>query len=165
MLILGIDPGTTAIGCALIKMERGQPMLEQAQILAIRSRSAPDRLRELHEALEALIRRAKPDAAAVERLFFTKNAKTAIAVAESRGVILLTAALAGLSVFEYTPLQIKKALTGDGNADKKQVKKMIQLTLRANVPVRAQDDLYDAIAAGLTCCFLERRNWTQSSLS
>ncbi|TSC66983.1 MAG: crossover junction endodeoxyribonuclease RuvC, partial [Parcubacteria group bacterium Gr01-1014_66] len=117
MRVLGIDPGTTAIGYALIEL-RERPILEKADLFRITS-SAPDlRLKELHHSLSSLITHTSPHLLSVEKLFFARNVKTAMQVSEARGVILLTAALSGLTVYEYTPLEIKKGLTGDGRADK-----------------------------------------------
>ena len=93
---------------------------------------------------------------ALERLFFAKNVKTALEVAEARGAILLTTSLAGLSIREYTPLEVKKTVTGDGNADKKQIQKMLKLTLKEVDAIDARDDVFDAIAVALTCHFKER---------
>ena len=155
MIILGIDPGTTAVGCAVV--EAGNPpRLLHADLLSIRSRENADRLKELHTGMEALIAAWHPDAASVEKLFFAANTKTAMAVADARGVILLTAALHGITLYEYTPREIKKILTGDGSADKKQMKKMVILTVPEAAGLRARDDVFDAIAAGLACCFHEK---------
>ncbi len=155
MIILGIDPGTTAIGCAIV--EAGTPpRLLHAELLPIRSHDPADRLRELHAGLEALIRTWRPSIASVEKIFFAANTKTAIAVAQARGVILLTAALRGITVVEYAPREIKKALTGDGSADKQQMKKMVILTLPETATLRASDDVFDAIASALACCFQEK---------
>ncbi len=164
MLILGIDPGATTIGYALIETHPS-PRCMNAGLFAVTAPENHQRLADLSREMEGLIRRWKPAALAVEKLFFAKNAKTAMTVAESRGVILLTASRAGLSVFEYAPLEVKKALTGDGRADKEQVEKMIRLTLPDSVPARARDDVYDAIAVGLTCCFRERHFLSNSFLS
>lgn len=155
MIILGIDPGTTSIGYALLR--RGNPpALVDAGLFPIRSRSTGERLKELHQKLAEIAQKYTPDAMALERVFFAKNTKTALAVAEARGVLLLTAALLGINVFEYTPLEVKKIVTGEGNADKTQVKKMVGLTLREAKDLRARDDVFDAIAIALACCFDKR---------
>ncbi len=157
MIILGIDPGTTAAGFAVIDATRGAPVrLNAAGLLPITATDAAGRLAELGRELERVIENHKPAALAVEKLFFTRNVKTGMAVAEARGVILLTGARAGLRVYEYTPLEVKKTVTGDGGADKLQVKKMVQLTLKSAAPERARDDVFDAIAVALTCAFRER---------
>ncbi len=157
MRILGIDPGTTAMGCAILEVEEGrEPQVLHAGIATVISTGTGERLRELHKHLGHLITVWKPEVMAVEKLFFAKNAKTALDVSQGRGVILLTGALAGLTVYEYTPLEVKKIVTGDGTADKAQVQKMLKLTLPAISELRARDDVFDAIAIALTCFFCER---------
>lgn len=148
-IILGIDPGTTSIGYAAIERDR-KPILREAGLIKITDQSAPARLKKLHYEILELIKKWKPEFMATERLFFAKNAKTAMAVSEARGVILLTSSLAGINVLEYTPLEVKKAVTGDGKADKIQVKKMVQLVLPETATLKAQDDVFDAIALALT---------------
>jgi crossover junction endodeoxyribonuclease RuvC len=107
-----------------------------------------ERLVALANALDAMIARYGPRAVAVERLFFNKNVRTAMAVSEARGVALVCAARAGIPVFEYTPHQVKLAVTGYGKADKKQVQQMLALLLRLAEPIR-QDDAADAVAVAL----------------
>ncbi|MBI2122207.1 MAG: crossover junction endodeoxyribonuclease RuvC [Candidatus Sungbacteria bacterium] len=155
MIILGIDPGTTSIGYAILKTNPA-PHLEDAGLLTVKSADTGSRLKEVHLGVSGLIRNEKPAVFAVERLFFTKNAKTALLVSEARGVILLTTALAGIPTFEYTPLEVKKAVTGDGKADKTQVQKIIQITLPETRTLKARDDVFDAIAVALACFFRER---------
>ncbi len=155
MRILGIDPGTTAIGYAVIEGGR-EPQILTADCISISHEAKSDRLRVLHERLTALILDWKPHCVAVERLFFSKNVKTALSVSEARGVILLTTSLAELTVYEYTPLEVKKIITGDGRADKHQVEKMIQLTIPSAKSISARDDVFDAIGIALTCFFKER---------
>lgn len=157
MMILGIDPGTTAIGFALLESGR-PPRLTDAGLIPITSPDTAERLAELHRGLEMLLARAKPDTMAVEKLFFAKNVKTAMAVAEARGVILLTAALRRVSVYEYAPVEIKHIVAGDGAADKKAVQKMVLMTLPETQTLRARDDVFDAIAVALACFFTEFRN-------
>lgn len=155
MIILGIDPGTTAVGYACIETSP-EPRLLAADLLKISSGDPHEQLLELHHGMAELIQTWNPEAVAVERLFFAKNAKTAIPVAQARGVILLTTSLAKRKVYEYTPLEVKKGVTGDGGADKTQLKKIIQLTVRGAKTLRARDDVFDAIGLALTCCFNER---------
>lgn len=154
MIILGIDPGTTAIGFALLESGR-PPRLMDAGLIPIASSDTAERLAELHRGLSALMATANPQAVAVEKLFFAKNTKTAMAVAEARGAILLTAALARVSVYEYAPREIKKIVAGDGAADKKAVQKMVVMTLPETKTLRARDDVFDAIAVALACHFME----------
>ena len=150
MVILGIDPGTTAIGYALLDSAHSVRMIE-AGLVRIKSSDPKERIQELYTGLAALIKKNKPQVCAIERLFFAKNVKTGIAVAESRGVILLTVAQADLSIYEYTPLEIKQSVTGSGNADKAQVEKMLRLTMPELKNFSARDDVFDAIAVGVTC--------------
>lgn len=154
MIILGIDPGTTAIGFAILESNR-PPRLREAGLIPITAVDTAERLAELHRGLVRLITAAKPDAVAVEKLFFAKNTKTALAVAEARGAILLTAALARVSVYEYAPVEIKKIVTGNGTADKKAIQKMVKITLPETAGMRARDDVFDAIATALACHFME----------
>jgi len=157
MIILGIDPGTTSIGYAFLKKtkENRNPKLLTADLVFITSKSGAGRLEELHRHLNHLIRKWKPETVSTEKLFFAQNTKTAMEVSEARGTILLTAALAGLNVYEYTPLEMKMALTGDGRADKTQVKKMVRLMMPETANLKAKDDVFDAIALALTCFFKE----------
>ncbi|MEK7082570.1 MAG: crossover junction endodeoxyribonuclease RuvC, partial [Patescibacteria group bacterium] len=116
MIILGIDPGTTSIGYAVLDCtNRREPRILEARLLSLVSVALEDRLMTVHSEIKKIITQWHPHAASVEKLFFAKNTKTAIAVSETRGVILLTVKLAGIKVYEYTPLTIKKIVTGDGN--------------------------------------------------
>ena len=157
MIILGIDPGTISIGYALLDCSARQPKLLEARLvpLAASAMRPEDRLMDIHREIKKIIEQWKPHAASVEKLFFAKNAKTAIAVSEARGVILLTAMLARIKVYEYTPLTIKKVVTGDGNADKMQVQKMVRLTLKETADLPPQDDVFDSIASALCCLYQE----------
>lgn len=160
-VILGIDPGTTSVGYAILDADGRSPRLIDAGLIPVKSAAGPLRLEELHRGLTNVIKKWHPRATSVERIFFAKNQKTALAVAEARGVALLTSRLAGLKVYEYTPLEVKKAVTGDGKADKMQLIKMVGLTLPEAKNLRARDDVFDAIAVALTCCFLDARSITK----
>lgn len=151
MIILGIDPGTVSIGYAVVALHEHQPRILAADLIKIRASSGSKRLEELALDLGRLINIWHPSILAIERLFFSKNQKTALAVAEARGAILLTASLTGLMVYEYTPLEIKKMVTGDGNADKKQLEKMVRLSFPDVAGLKAKDDVFDAIAVALAC--------------
>ncbi len=155
MIVLGIDPGTTAVGYAVMEAARS-PRLLAAGLIPIRAPEEGDRLRQLHEGMRAIISEWLPDVASVEKLFFSVNVKTAMRVSQARGVILLTAHLAGIRVYEYTPQEIKQTLTGDGSADKLQIKKMVKLTVPTAGALQARDDVFDAIASALACCFHEK---------
>lgn len=146
MRVLGLDPGLATTGYGLVDGE-GQH-LEIVAWGALRTPASmplAERLVSLHGQLTALLDLYHPEVAAVEELFFGPNARTAIVVGEARGVALLTLAQAGLSIAEYTPLQIKQAATGYGQADKGQVQAMVRLLLRLNETPRP-DDAADALA-------------------
>ncbi|QQG44890.1 MAG: crossover junction endodeoxyribonuclease RuvC [Candidatus Sungiibacteriota bacterium] len=155
MIILGIDPGIASVGYALLGCDK-KIKLCSAGLIKTRPGEMQGRLLELHREINTLIRTWGPDVAAMERVFFAKNQKTALTVSESRGAILLTTALAGLRVYEYTPLEVKKSVTGDGRADKLQVKKMLGLTLGGIDDPGAADDVFDAAAIALTHLFVSK---------
>lgn len=157
MIILGIDPGTKSIGYALIKSE-DKPRLLEAGLISTTQKTNAGRLLEIHLAIRGLIIRWRPERISLERLFFAKNAKTAISVAEARGAILLTASLHHTKLFEYTPLEVKKAVTGRGRADKIEVEKILRLSLRGAEKIRAKDDVFDAMAIAFTNLLLEKRS-------
>lgn len=163
MIILGIDPGTSSIGYSILDCTNRSPKLLTAKLLPVMSGASEDRLIDMHHEIKKIIKEWKPTFASVEKLFFAKNAKTAMAVSEARGVILLTAKLMGIKVYEYTPLTIKKVVTGDGNADKKQMQKMVRLTLAETIAIPSQDDVFDSIASAL-CCFYQEGNRSYSKI-
>ena len=149
MLILGIDPGTARMGWGVINKET---MIACGCLETRAGLTEEARLKTLFEQLSRLIKKFKPEAVAVEKLFFFKNQKTIISVAQSRGIALLAAAQNNLPVFSYTPLQIKQAVTGYGRADKNQVQQMIKSILKLkNIP--KSDDAADALAVALTHAF------------
>lgn len=156
MLILGIDPGTTAVGYALLENKTGKQRVILADLIRIVSKNDEERLVEIYRGIQLLLKNWHPKVLAIERIFFAKNQKTALAVAQARGVILLTTVLAGLKVYEYTPLEIKRTVSGDGRADKKQIKKILGLTLPELKYLNAPNDVLDAIAIALTCYYQER---------
>lgn len=157
-VVLGIDPGTVSIGYALLEGGAPEPRLLKAGLVDITSSVNHKRLEELSAHIRLLIDNWKPSVLAIERLFFSKNQKTAMAVAEARGAILLTASLARLMVYEYTPLEIKKAVTGNGGSDKSSLQKMVRLTLPGTKDLEIKDDnVFDAIAVALTYFFKTAR--------
>ncbi|MBI2772967.1 MAG: crossover junction endodeoxyribonuclease RuvC [Chloroflexi bacterium] len=148
--VLGIDPGTTGMGYALLDA-RTEParILDCGLITTPADGTAAERLLAIGEAIDLLIRTHRPTSLAVERLYFNKNVRTAMRVAEARGIALLSAARASLEVAEYTPQEVKLAVTGSGSADKKQVQHMLSLVLALATPI-AQDNVADAVAIALT---------------
>jgi len=150
MIILGIDPGTAMIGYGLIKQNEKMDLIDYGCIRTSASLTTAERLKELSNQLDDLIRRYKPDMVAVEDIFFFKNLKTAIKVSQARGVILLTAAKLNIPVFEYTPLQVKQAITSYGRAEKIQVQKMVKTLLNLK-EIPKPDDASDALAVAICC--------------
>ena len=146
MKILGIDPGIGICGFGLIK---GQKALDYGVITTPKNTPLPGRLKELYESLQELFDQTKPDVVAVEKLFFSKNITTGISVAEARGLVLLTAAQRNLPIYEYTPNEIKKSITGYGSAKKPQVQEMVRVTLGMKDKPRP-DDAADALAVAIT---------------
>lgn len=155
MKILGIDPGTATIGWGIIEIVRGKSQaLGYGHISTPKEHTPEARLQELRDDLEAIILKFHPDEAAVEKLFFFNNQKTAIAVAEARGVILLTLIDKKVKIFGYTPLQVKQALTNYGRADKPQMQLMVKTLLKLPA-LPKPDDVADALAIAM--CHASRR--------
>lgn len=150
MIILGIDPGTAATGYGLIKKDRDLKIIDYGCIRTETKFSTAERLEQINKRLVKIIKKHKPQKIAVENLFFFKNVKTAIKVSQARGVILATAAQMRTPVEEYTPLQIKQAVTGYGRADKNQIQKMVKLLLRLKETPKP-DDAADALATAICC--------------
>ena len=150
MLILGIDPGYARCGYGLIKYEGNKTtLLDYGCIETKPDMPHRDRLLLLHEDLHRILEEHNPQKVGVETLFFSKNTKTAMKVAEARGTILLTLAKYNLPLLELTPNQIKQAITGQGSADKQQIQTMVKLMLGlAEIP--RPDDAADALAIALT---------------
>ena len=151
MKILGIDPGMAIVGYGLIETgESADDIVLQASGSVQTDKNLEDskRLLEIYNDLSALIETCKPDCASVEKLFFFKNQKTVIPVAEARGVIITVLEKYGIPVYSYTPMEVKQVLTGYGRADKKEVEKMVKLALKTdNLP--KLDDTVDAIAIAI----------------
>ncbi len=149
MIILGIDPGYAIIGWGVVRYERGRFLpLDFGAILTAAGTPFPARLEQIHRELSAILARHNPDAASVEKLYFQNNQKTAIEVAEARGVILLALQQANTPLYEYTPLQVKSAVTGYGQAHKPQVMEMTRRLLRLQ-EVPKPDDTADALALAI----------------
>ena len=150
MKILGIDPGMAIVGYGLIDFNDDKPVLvTSGSIQTDKNLSDSNRLLEIYNDLSKLVEQLEPDCASVENLFFFKNQKTVIPVAEARGVIVLAGIERLGEMFEYTPLQIKQALTGNGRAEKKQIQFMVKNILGLD-KIPKPDDAADAIAVALT---------------
>lgn len=149
MLVLGLDPGIATTGYGLVRLT-GNRLTGEAfgTVRTPAGQALPGRLLSLHRELASICGRYKPDAAAMEELFFAKNARTAMVVGQARGVAMLALAEAGLSVAEYTPLQVKQAVVGYGRAEKRQVQEMVRILLRLDRPPQP-DDAADALAVAI----------------
>lgn len=156
MKILGLDPGTATTGWSVIIEEKKQPKVEAFGCIETdKVKDSVARLKEIAFDLRKIIKKYQPDEAAIEDIFFFKNLKTAIKVAQARGVLILTCADKNLPVFEYTPLQVKQALTGYGRAEKRQVQIMVKNILKLKELPRP-DDAADALAIAI--CHQQSRN-------
>ncbi len=156
MIVLGIDPGTAALGYGVVERTGGGlRAVDYGLVSTSPEVSLPERLLRIHEALTELIETHRPDLVGVERLFFSRNAQTAFGVGQARGVVLLAAAQHGIPVREATPNEIKVGVTGFGGADKEQVGRMVAVILRLD-QVPTPDDTADALACAISIANAER---------
>ena len=150
MIILGIDPGIAIVGWGVVDYTGNKfKTLGYGSITTSKDEPTPMRLNRIYEELSLIIQRYRPQAVAVEELFFNTNQTTAIRVAEARGIVLLAAQRAGLEIAEYTPLQVKQSVVGYGRAEKKQVITMVTMMLGLPKPPKP-DDTADALAIAVT---------------
>lgn len=158
MKILGIDPGTATIGIGVVECDgENLSAVYFGWIETSKDDGAGKRLVQIHKEIKELIQKHQPDIIAIEKLFFFINAKTAMAVAESIGVIKLAAESEGTKVESYAPLQVKLAITGNGRADKKMVKSAVRSILKIRSPKKKKthfDDLCDALAVAI--CYAKK---------
>jgi crossover junction endodeoxyribonuclease RuvC len=156
LIVLGIDPGTAALGWGIVERTGARlRMVDAGCLTTTADQPMPTRLRAIHALLEELIALHRPDVVAVERIFFSKNAQTAFAVGQARGVVLLAAAQADVPVLEATPNEVKTALTGYGAAEKDQVARMVAVCLTLDAPP-TPDDTSDALAVAIWAAHRER---------
>lgn len=149
MIILGIDPGYAIVGYGVLEFDGNKfKAIEYGAVTTDASMNMFDRLKSVYDDINEIIERTKPDFMAIEELFFNSNQKTAINVAQARGVILLAAMNHSVEIFEYTPLQVKQAVAGYGRADKNQVQQMVKLLLGLK-EVPKPDDTADAVAIAI----------------
>jgi crossover junction endodeoxyribonuclease RuvC len=150
MRIIGIDPGIAIVGFGILEKQGNR--LKPVQYGSIQTEAGlpvPLRLKQLFEAMQSLLGTYQPEEMAVEKLYFNRNVTTAFTVGQARGVIMLAAELAGIPVYEYTPLQVKQAVTGYGGAEKKQIQEMVRLLLKLK-EVPKPDDVADALGIAIT---------------
>lgn len=149
MIILGIDPGYAIVGIGVIEYKGNKfRTLEYNAITTSAHTLTSQRLKKIYDEINMFLDKYKPDAVAIEELFFNNNAKTAIAVAQARGVLVVSCANKGVPIYEYTPLQIKQAVTGYGRADKNQIQQMVKMLLNLNA-IPKPDDAADALAVAI----------------
>lgn len=153
MLVIGIDPGTATTGYGLVRpLQNGELELVDFGIVSTKAgKKMPSRLYALYSELNQVLERHSPDAAAVEKLFFQRNVTTAISVGQARGVALLTMAQANIPVDEYSPNEVKLAVSGYGSADKRQMQEMVKALLRMESSPEP-DDAADALAVAICHC-------------
>jgi len=150
-LALGIDPGTATTGYGLVRLTpEGELAAVSFGIISTPRDATPSaRLEMLYDQLKRILKQHKPDTAAVEKLFFARNVTTALAVGQARGVVMLCLQQAGVETFEYTPKEVKQAVAGYGNAEKRQVQEMVRALLQLD-SIPKPDDAADALAIAIT---------------
>ncbi len=149
MRIIGIDPGTAITGFSILESEKSElKLLDYGCIRTSSKLSDSERLEQISKDLSSIIKKWKPEKASIERLFFNKNVKTAISVAQARGVIMLKLEENNIQQSEYTPMEIKSAICGYGKADKKMVQEMVKTIFKLEKPPQP-DDAADAVAAAV----------------
>lgn len=155
MILLAIDPGLDRCGWAVIKKKGSPRIIDFGRISTNKKSVLTLRVKKLGTEFANLIDRFCPDQIIIEEIFFSKNKKTMVMVAQSQGVLLSIGAQKGIGIEFLNPMQIKSILTGDGHADKKQIQKMISLEFKLSIP-KELDDVSDAIAVGLAYCHLKK---------
>ena len=148
MIILGIDPGTTRIGYGAIGKNGGALEHLESGLIELKTANHGEKLAALEKEIKIVIRRTKPARIGLEKLYFTKNKKTALAVAEARGIILNTITKTGIPLFEVGPNEVKFAVAGNGRASKESVAKMVNYFLKIK-PRKMTDDVSDALAIAI----------------
>ncbi len=156
MIAIGIDPGTETTGYGVVKKENTEFIcIDYGIIKTSKKNSTSSRLHTLHKEITLIIKKHSPEFLAVENLYFFKNLKTALPVSQAKGVIMLTAEIAQIPVYEFTPLEIKMNITGYGRAEKKQLQEMIKMTLNLK-DIPRPDDAADALGAAI--CGIMKKN-------
>ena len=149
MVIFGIDPGYAIVGCGVVRYERNNFFLMgYGAVTTDKDMTFNKRLTKIYDDITELLEKFKPDAVSIERLYFNTNQKTAIDVAQARGVIVLAVEKAGIPLFEYTPLQVKQSIVGYGRAEKQQVQEMTRMFLHLD-KIPKPDDAADALALAI----------------
>ena len=152
MIILGIDPGTVRVGYGVIEVTGRALKILDCGVIGDKNRGAAERLAYIGNEVRALIKKCRPDIIGVEQIYFSKNKKTAISVAEARGVIVFVAKSMEIPILEFTPSDIKSVVAGDGRCDKKSLRKMVAITLGVE-KIDGPDDVSDALAIAIRASF------------
>ena len=149
MVIFGIDPGYAIVGCGIVRYERNNfSLMGYGAVTTDKDMPFNERLKKIYDDITELLQKFKPDAVSIERLYFNTNQKTAIDVAQARGVIVLAVQNLGIPIFEYTPLQVKQSIVGYGRAEKFQVQEMTRTFLHLD-KIPKPDDAADALALAI----------------
>ncbi|MFA6136201.1 MAG: crossover junction endodeoxyribonuclease RuvC [Candidatus Paceibacterota bacterium] len=148
MKILGIDPGSTRAGYGVIEFDKNHQVFISGGIIDIKSKDKNNRLAELEKGINKIIKKNGPDLVGIEKLYFVKNMKTALEVAQSRGVLILCCVKEKIPILEFTPLEIKQGITGWGGADKKSVELWVKKILKIE-NLKEVDDVFDALAIAI----------------
>ena len=150
MKILGIDPGMAIVGYGLVECEDDDVrLISSGSIQTKKNTREASRLLEIYNDMETIIEKYKPDAVAIEKLFFFRNRTTVMPVAHARGVIMLVLEKHNIPIFEYTPMEVKQVLTGYGRAEKKEVQQMVEISVVNKEKLPKLDDTVDAIAIAI----------------
>ncbi|SDZ15864.1 Holliday junction endonuclease RuvC [Proteiniborus ethanoligenes] len=149
MIIFGVDPGIAIVGYGVLEYKGNKfNVIDYGAIQTSNEYTFPERLKIVYDELTELLDKYKPDALAIEELFFNKNAKTAIIIGQARGAQILAAVNKGIEVYEYTPLQVKQGVVGYGRADKRQIQEMVKILLNLE-KIPKPDDVADALAVAI----------------
>jgi len=149
MVIFGIDPGYAIVGCGVVRYEKNNfTLMGYGAVTTDKDMPFNERLEKIYDDITELLEKFKPDAVSIERLYFNTNQKTAIDVAQARGVIILAVEKAGIPLYEYTPLQVKQSIVGYGRAEKQQVQEMTRMFLHLD-KIPKPDDAADALALAI----------------
>ena len=149
MIVFGIDPGIAIVGYGVIEYIGNKfNVIDYGAVQTSNECSFPIRLKTVYDEISALLEKYKPDALAIEELFFNKNSKTAIIIGQARGALVLAAVNKGIEIYEYTPLQVKQGVVGYGRADKRQIQEMVKILLNLE-KIPKPDDVADALAVAI----------------
>jgi len=163
MIILGVDPGSIICGYGVIESESGKLSVLEYGVIKAKKKSEeyPLRLKEIFERLQAVIERNIPDETAIESLFFSKNVQSLIKLSQARAIAMLASSIKQIPLTDYSPREVKKAVTGNGNADKVQVQYMVKKILN----IEETDEFFDSTdALAVAICHSARRNFSNSSV-